>query len=66
MELRTTNLYQSSSVSIMDVFKSNCIALVLVPALATTRLVGKNDIDVSYENNSCSSQTPLTVMTGVE
>ena len=36
------------------------------PALATTRLVGKNDIDVSYENNSCSGQTPLTVMTGVE
>ena len=66
MELRTTNLYQSPIVSIMDVYKSKWIALVLVPTLATTRIIGKNDIDVSYENNSCCGQNPLTLMIGVE
>ncbi len=61
MELRTTNLYQSPTVSIMDVYKSNWIALVLVPTLATTRIIGKNGIDVSYENNSSCDQHLLTV-----
>jgi hypothetical protein len=65
MELRTTNLYQSPIVSIMDVYKSNWIALVLVPTLATTRIIGKNDIDVSYENNSCCDQHLSTVSIGV-
>ena len=66
MELRTTNLYQSPTVSIMDVYKSNWIALVLVLTLAIARIIGKNDIDVSCENNSCCGQNPLTVMIGVE
>jgi hypothetical protein len=61
MELRTTNLYQSPIVSIMDVYKSNWIALVLVLTLATARIIGKNDIDVSYENNSSCDQHLLTV-----
>ena len=64
MELRTTNLYQSPIVSIMDVYKSNWIALVLVLTLAI--VIGKNDIDISRENNSCCGQNPLTVMIGVE
>ena len=61
MELRTTNLYQSPIVSIMDVYKSNWNAIVLVPTLATTRIIGKNGIDVSYENNSSCDQHRLTV-----
>ena len=61
MELRTTNLYQSPIVSIMDVYKSNWNAIVLVPTPATTRIIGKNDIDVSYENNSSCDQHLLTV-----
>lgn len=66
MELRTTNLYPSPIVSIMDDYKSNWIALVLVPTLAIARIIGKNDTDVSYENNSFCGQNPLTVMIGVE
>ncbi len=65
MELRTTNLYQSPIVSIMDLYKSNWIALVLVLTLATASIIEKNDIDVSYENNSCCDQNLLTVMFGI-
>ncbi len=41
----------------MDVYKSNWIALVLVPTLATTRIIGKNGIDVSYEITAVVTNT---------
>jgi hypothetical protein len=65
MELRTTNLYQSPIVSIMDAYKSDWIALALVLRAATTRIIEKNDIDVSYENNICCDQHLSTVTIGV-
>ena len=65
MELRTTNLYQSPIVSIMDVYKSNWNAIVLVPTLETIRIIGKNGIDVSYKNNSsCTHLLTVTIRGG--
>ena len=62
MELRTTNLYHPPTFSIMDVYRSSRIVLVIVP----TQVVGIGDTDVSYDSNSSCDQNLLTVMIGVE